>query len=478
MVTMHEVQLRGARVRRHLVATTIAEAVEMLATEGERARVIAGGTDLLLEMVRRQRPGVDTLIDITAIPGLAGIELGDDGIHVGALTTHNQVVSSDLAWERLTPLAQACHEVASPQLRNQATVVGNLVTASPANDTITPLRALGTTLHVESAEGARSIDLGDLHTGVRQTTLQPGELVTGLTVTPLASNQRAVYVKAGLRSAQAISVVHLTILLEFAGDEVTDARILLGSVAPTIVDSPEAEHLLVGSRLDDDSIAAASEAVVASVTPIDDVRSTAEHRRRLLGSMTTRALTALRDGATAAPASRVLLSPTGTVFGPGPSGDSVVETTINGTSVRAADAIGESLLDWLRDYAGQASNGSLTGTKEGCAEGECGACTVMIDGTAVMSCLVPAVRAHGAHITTVEGLARDGSLHPVQQAFIDDAAVQCGFCIPGFLVSGAALLEERDRPTRPEILEGLSGNLCRCTGYVKIIDAIETAARS
>ena len=475
---MHEVQLRGKRATRHLVATTIAEAVEMLATEGERARVIAGGTDLLLEMERRQRPGVDTLIDITAIPGLAAIEPDNDRIHIGALTTHNQVVASDLAWERLTPLAQACHEVASPQLRNQATIVGNLVTASPANDTITPLRALGTTIHVESVEGARSIDLGDLHTGVRETTLRPGELVTGLSVTPLESNQRAVYVKAGLRAAQAISVVHLTILLEFADDVVEDARILLGSVAPTIVDSAEAEDLLVGTWLDDESITAAADAVVASVTPIDDVRSTAEHRRRLLRSMTTRALTALRDGTTTPPASRVLLSPTGTAFGSKPCDDSVVETTINGTSVRASGAVGESLLDWLRDHAGPAANGSLTGTKEGCAEGECGACTVMIDGTAVMSCLVPAVRAHGTDITTVEGLARNGSLHPVQQAFIDDAAVQCGFCIPGFLVSGAALLDERDQPTRAEILEGLSGNLCRCTGYVKIIDAIETAAGS
>ncbi|HEY5649800.1 MAG TPA: FAD binding domain-containing protein [Acidimicrobiia bacterium] len=474
---MHEVQLRGTRASRHLVASTIEEAVGMLAAEGLRARVIAGGTDLLLEMDRRQRPGVDTLIDITAIPGLAGIEVREDGIHIGALTTHNQVVASDLAWERLTPLAQACHEVASPQLRNQSTVVGNLVTASPANDTITPLRALGTTVHVESAKGGRRIDLRDLYTGVRKTTLQPGELVTGVTATPLGTNQRAVYVKAGLRAAQAISVVHLTILLEFAGDVVEGARILLGSVAPTIVDSLEAVDVLIGTELDERSIEAAAEAVVTSVTPIDDVRSTAEHRRRLLRSMTTRALTALRDGTTAAPASRVLLSPTGTVFGRGPSGDAVVEATINGNPVRSAGALGESLLDWLRDHAGPASNGSLTGTKEGCAEGECGACTVMIDGTAVMSCLVPAVRAHGAHITTVEGLARNGSLHPVQQAFIDDAAVQCGFCIPGFLVSGAALLAERDQPTRSEVFEGLSGNLCRCTGYVKIIDAIETAAR-
>jgi carbon-monoxide dehydrogenase medium subunit len=473
---MHEVQLRGARLRRHLTPSSVDEAVGLLASVGPSGRVIAGGTDLLLELDRRQRPDVDTLIDITAIPGLDQIRVDETGLHIGALTTHNQVVGSDAAWQRATPLAQACREVASPQLRNQATVVGNVVTASPANDTITPLRALGTSIDVISTDGERTIDLADFHTGVRRTTLRPGEIVTGLTVRTLEPHQRAVFVKAGLRAAQAISVVHVTILLGFDGEEITEARILLGSVAPTIVDAPEAEILLVGTRLEDGVITESARVVASSVTPIDDVRSTAEHRRRLLESMTRRALMSLRDGTVAAPESRILLSPTGTALKTRAADDDTVHTIVNGAQISAPGAVGVTLLDWLRDHAGPAGGVSLTGTKEGCAEGECGACTVIIDGSAVMSCLVPAVRANGAEITTVEGLAGDTSLHPVQQSFIDDAAVQCGYCIPGFLVSGAALLAERDRPTRPEILEGLSGNLCRCTGYVKIIDAIESAA--
>jgi carbon-monoxide dehydrogenase small subunit len=147
-----------------------------------------------------------------------------------------------------------------------------------------------------------------------------------------------------------------------------------------------------------------------------------------------------------------------------------ISVMVNGESHAIEVDAKDLLLQVLRENLG------LTGTKEGCGTGECGACTVLVDGVPVNSCLYLAVRADGKTVVTIEGLAEGGRLHPLQQAFIDHGAVQCGFCAPGMLLSAKALLDRNPRPTQREIREGIAGNICRCTGYVKVVKAIQQAS--
>jgi carbon-monoxide dehydrogenase small subunit len=149
-----------------------------------------------------------------------------------------------------------------------------------------------------------------------------------------------------------------------------------------------------------------------------------------------------------------------------------IELTINGQHLEADIWAGESLLYVLRERLG------LPGSKNACEQGECGSCSVLLDGTLVCACLVLAAQADGHELVTVEGLTEDGVLHPVQEAFAETGAVQCGFCTPGFVVATADLLARSPNPGDDEIREALSGNLCRCTGYAKIFDAVRLAAGS
>ncbi len=149
----------------------------------------------------------------------------------------------------------------------------------------------------------------------------------------------------------------------------------------------------------------------------------------------------------------------------------LVSTTINGDNVEFACEPNESLLDVLRNRLG------LSGAKEGCGTGDCGACSVQVDGRVVCSCLVLGVEAEGREIETVEGLAQGTELHPLQTKFLEHAALQCGVCTPGFLMAAKALLEKNPDPSEEEIRFGLAGNLCRCTGYDKIVRAVQDAAK-
>jgi xanthine dehydrogenase iron-sulfur cluster and FAD-binding subunit A len=459
---------------------SVNQVLGLLKDHGAAARVVAGATDLILELERGLRPGVEVLIDISRLPGLDTIRVDQQGwIHLGPLVTHNHVAVSPVMTENAFALARACWEVGAPQIRNRGTVAGNLITASPANDSVPPLMALGTVLHLESHRGARRVPLAEFYMGVRRTVLRPDEWLADISFPVPEPGTRSAFFKLALRRAQAISVVNAAVVLELDGRRVRRAAITLGAVAPTVVRASAAEDFLAGKELSTAVVMEAARQAVQAARPIDDLRGSAAYRRDMVEVSVRRCLRALaagreRQGFPSVPVtlwgreephvrqarSRPAVHQAGTP----------IETMINGQPRTFAGGQEKTLLRLLRE------DGLLVGTKEGCAEGECGACTVLLDGVAVMACMVPAPRAHGTRIRTVEGLADGQRLHPLQQAFVEAGAVQCGYCTPGFLMSGAALLEERPHPTRADIEQAFTGNLCRCTGYYSIMEAVERAA--
>ena len=517
MLKLHEAQQATPLPTHYVAPASLSEAADLLSSHGARARLIAGGTDLMLELSRGARSGVELLVDISGVAGLDQISYEGSRVTLGPLVTHADVIASAPMLTAGLPLAQACLEVGSPPLRNRATVVGNIVTASPANDTISALVALGAEVTMASVRGERTVPVTEFVSGFRQTVLEADEIVTAVAFDALdganrPNRRRGVFVKLGLRRAQAISVVHAAVVVELRGLDIVDLVVALGSVAPTIITVPEAAELARGRALNA-AAADIADAARRAAMPIDDIRGSAEYRSHAVGVVVVRAIEALAGGTEADRWShelpRLVTQPERgravisvrehaepCTAAPGiPTSDDAVTTTasehpppvwssaalagpgdpvtatVNGSVRRAGGAAGKTLMDWLRDDLG------LTGTKEGCAEGECGACTVHLDGAAVFSCLVPAARAQGATITTVEGVASpSGELHPFQQAMVDTGGAQCGFCTPGFVMSAAALLDEIPEPTSEQITVGLSGNLCRCTGYCSIIEAVRTAS--
>ena len=465
--------------KEYINAVSLEQILSLLAENKGNTRIIAGGTDLVLEMRHGMHSEIATLVDISRVEELSRITLDEEGkIHLGAGVSHNQCLASDLIRSYALPLALACWEIGAPQIRNMGTIVGNLVTASPANDTIVPLYALDAELSLKSIRGERTIKLRDFYTGVRKHILQPDELVCEVIFPKMRSTDIGTYLKLGLRKAQAISLMSMAAVLTIDDEIITAARITLGAVAPTIIHAVEAEEYLIGKKLAEEHIQKAAELAMETARPIDDIRGSASYRREVTRVLVQRALTQIMDGDVKSklPVDPVLLdSMTGFRIAPvGETslipGKTPIITNINGVEYTFTEGHDKTILHLLRDYAG------LTGSKVGCEEGECGACTIFLDGQAVMSCLIPAPRAHWADIVTIEGIGDEDHLHQVQESFIAEGAVQCGYCTPGFIMSAVKLLEEVPNPGQDQIKTAISGNLCRCTGYYKIVTAIENAS--
>ncbi|KAF0112549.1 MAG: oxidoreductase [Chloroflexi bacterium] len=463
---------------KYFIVNNLHDAVELYSKYTNSAKLISGGTDLLLEIERGLHPAVTEIIDISRIEGLDQITIDNkEYVHIGPLATHNHCFKSKIIQKYAACLFQACAQVGSPQIRNRGTIIGNVVTASPANDTISALMVLNAKIVLASNKGIREIEINDFYSGVRKTKMEPGEIVTEIYFKGLSDNLKSVFYKHALRRAQAISVLNVSVVINIIDQEIFEARIAIGAVAPTVIRANKTEKYLLGKKISDNLFVEAGKIASEETSPITDIRSSANYRRKMVSVLVKRGLDQ------AAVSKKVEYQDPVVLWGQNTSTykpmqekslefdhTTKIEIEINGKTYEFINVHKKNLLDLIRE------NALLTGTKEGCGEGECGACTVFLDGIAVMGCLVPAARAHRTKVVTIEGITQNGQLHRVQDAFIQEGAIQCGYCSPGFVMSAVKLLEEKTSPSKDEIKQAITGNLCRCTGYYKILSAIEKAS--
>ncbi|MFN3761943.1 MAG: FAD binding domain-containing protein [Anaerolineae bacterium] len=455
----------------YLEPASVEEAIGWLDRYGPEARVLAGGTDLIVQM-KMERLAPRYLVSIGRVPGLEGISAQDGHTRIGARTSIRALRNDPWVRARYPVLAEACASFSTTQV--MGTLGGNLGNASPASDTAPALIAYGAEAVIQGPKGTRRVPVEEFFLGPGRSVLEPGELLVAVELPSPRARSGGAFLKVG-RVAADLAKVNAAVLLVREGDRIADARLVFGAVAPTPLRARQAEAILVGQRFGEEVVAEAARVASEEVRPIDDVRSTAWYRRELVRVLAYDGLHRAweRAGGPAGPLLAAPAAPSPVAGSPRAlrhiRADQEVEVRlrVNGERRRVWVAPNELLLNVLREKL------HLTGTKYGCGIGECSACTVHVDGRLALSCLVLAVAVDGSDILTVEGLAeRDGKLHPLQESFIRHAAFQCGYCTPGMLMTAKSLLEENPSPTEEEIRDYLKGNLCRCTGYAAIVRAV------
>jgi xanthine dehydrogenase iron-sulfur cluster and FAD-binding subunit A len=464
----------------YVPVATIADACSILAEHNVDASILAGGTDLLIEFRRPAAKWPKLIVDISRVAELGGIVERDGHLVIRPLATHAQVQRSDLLRRFAPLLASAAAAIGAPQIRNRGTIGGNIMNAAACADTVPPLIALGATITLQSSAGSREMSLGELFLQPYQTKANPDELLTAIRFPTLPATARSAFFKLGRRNALSIARLSVAAILEIGDDgRIAGARIVPGAAFPTWRRVTAAEQMLVGEKPAAGLFAAAGRKVSEEMIQETGRRWSTEYKEPVLAVLVRRALEqcafAPVSPAAASPSSgttedRKSVPPMGRKRKARAARECTVTVTINGRAHTLTIPAHRTLLEVLRDDLG------LMGTKCGCEIGECGACTVLLDGQPVNSCLVPAPQIAGRAVTTVEGLMSDGRLHPLQESFLDHDAVHCGFCTPGMLLSAKALLDRNPHPTETEIRTAISGNLCRCTGYQQIVDAIRQAA--
>ncbi len=462
--------------------TTVEEAVAVLGEHGDRAQVLAGGTFLLVQM-KMEQMAPECLVNIGGLAGLTRVKAANGYLEIGALTPIWDLRNSVAVQAGHTALAEACAAFGSTQIQLTGTIGGNVCNGSPASDAVPALVALGAELVLVGPEGERTLPLERFLVGPGETAIDNGELLQAIRLPRPEPGTGSAFVKisrvrADLAKASAAARIVRN------GECVVDCRLALGSVGPTVTRACTAEQMMVGEAFSPQLALAAGRVASEQVTPIDDVRSSAWYRREVVRALTHDVLQAAweragmegREEAEGGGQIEGELGRNKAASGDGPlhlapTDTRAIELTVNGQVRRLEVAPNELLINVLRERL------NLTGTKYGCGIGECGACTVHLDGVPALSCLTLAVTADGREVTTVEGLqGRDGELDPLQEAFIENAAFQCGYCTPGMLMMTKRLLRDNPTPSEEDIRDYLKGNRCRCTGFASVVRAVRSCA--
>ena len=467
-------------------ARSVDHAIRLL-QEHPQAQVIAGGSDVLVQMREGKRAGAE-LVSIYGLDELRGVRMEEDGtIRIGPLTSFSHIAKDPLIRKYIGVLGEAVDMVGGPQIRNIGTIGGNTCNGVTSADSASTLFAWDAVIELTGPEGVRRIPIRDFYIRAGKVDLRPAEIQTGILIRRESyEGYQGHYIKYAMRNAMDIATLGCSVNVKLSDDRKTfaDVRIAYGVAGPVPMRAVHAEAVGRGLPVTEDSIEKISSTVLEDVTPRDSWRASKAFREHISNVLCKRALAEAVKQAESGMAQETEQEEkadirddniTGCADG---SGDNSIQTgngryklircRINGVDREAVVDVRASLTDMLRnDY-------SLTSVKKGCEVGECGACNVIIDGECYNSCIYLAVWADGKEIRTLEGLmGPNGELSDIQQAFIDEAAVQCGFCTPGVIMSAVEILESGKEYTRDELRKLLSGHLCRCTGYENILNAVE-----
>lgn len=474
-------------------AKSVDDAVRLL-LEYPQAQIIAGGSDVLVQMREGKRAGAE-LVSIYGLDELRGVVMEEDGtIRIGSLTSFSHITKDPIIQKYINVLGEAVDMVGGPQIRNIGTIGGNTCNGVTSADSASTLFAWDAVIELSGPDGIRRIPIKDFYIKAGKVDLRPGEIQTAILIPREAyEGYEGYYIKYAMRNAMDIATLGCSVNVKLSEDKktFTDVRIAYGVAGPVPMRAVHAEAAGRGLEVTEENIGKIGDTVFEDVTPRDSWRASKafrEHISKLLCKRALREAVRRAGGMTEEQSPEVSNSKTvealekkeqteassgascHMIMTDAESGKQykLVRCRINGVERETMVDVRASLTDMLRnDY-------SLTSVKKGCEVGECGACNVIIDGECYNSCIYLAVWADGKEIRTLEGLmGPDGELSDIQQAFIDEAAVQCGFCTPGVIMSAVEILESGKEYTRDELRKQLSGHLCRCTGYENILNAVE-----